>query len=84
MMPYRGTILLLLLFLRGIISSLVYYWFTDIQYNAGLWEGGRGSSGKVREKEKDEISLFCLFIVQKNGNLPLLFVHIRRALSSRA
>jgi hypothetical protein len=43
MMPYRGLFLLLLLFLRGIISSLVYYWFTDIQYNTGRVEKRKGS-----------------------------------------
>lgn len=40
-MPYRGLFLLLLLFLRGIISSLVYYWFTDIQSNTE-WEERNG------------------------------------------
>lgn len=42
MKPNRGLFLLLLLFLRGIISSLVYYWFTDIQYNT------RQKGGKLR------------------------------------
>ena len=71
MMPYRGLFLLILLFLRGIISSLVYYWFTDIRFNTG-----RVSEWK-RRREVFEMKFSLLFCclhcsTWKKKNLPLL------------